>query len=195
MRLIVAGDGPAMPALRERARNSTTTLLGFVDDARVASLMGDAIAAIVPGEEDLGLVPIEAAAAGRPSIAYRGGGARETVIEGVTGEFFDTAHPEALAAALRGFDAARYDPALLRAHAERFSPAALRRPFPRDRGADARVIARMPVYDERRHVFARVHGERVLIYWPHGFGDFVHFGYVLPLLEAEQHLRDRALRR
>jgi len=42
---------------------------------------------------------------------------------------------------------------------------------------------RLPVYDERRGAFADLRGERVLIYWPHGFGDFIHFGYVLPLLE------------
>jgi hypothetical protein len=45
-------------------------------------------------------------------------------------------------------------------------------------------IVRMPVYDERRGRFARLTNERVLIYWPHGFGDFVHFGYVAPLLET-----------
>jgi hypothetical protein len=41
----------------------------------------------------------------------------------------------------------------------------------------------LPVYDERDDAFAQLRGERVLIYWPHGFGDFVHLGYVLPLLE------------
>jgi len=122
VKLIVVGDGPAMPYLRERARGSTTTLLGFVADATVNTLLGDAIAAIVPGEEDLGLVPIEAAAAGRPTIAYRGGGARETVIEGVTGVFFDEPTAESLAEVLRGFDPRAYDPIRLRAHAETFSP-------------------------------------------------------------------------
>jgi glycosyltransferase involved in cell wall biosynthesis len=122
VKLIVAGDGPAMPELRERARDSTTTLLGFVDDARVNALLGDAIAAVVPGEEDLGLVPIEAAAAGRPTIALRAGGARETVVEGVTGEFFDSPEPAALAAVMRAFSPRRYDAATLRAHAEQFSP-------------------------------------------------------------------------
>ncbi|HET9029401.1 MAG TPA: glycosyltransferase [Candidatus Aquilonibacter sp.] len=121
--LLVAGTGPAQAELLERARDSTTTFLGFVDDARVNELLGNARAAILPGEEDLGLVPIEAAAAGRPTIAYRGGGARETVIDGVTGTFFDSATPEALAAVLRSFDAGRYDAATLRAHAQRFSPA------------------------------------------------------------------------
>ncbi len=45
------------------------------------------------------------------------------------------------------------------------------------------MIVRLPVYDERRHAFARVRGERVLIYWPHGLGDYVHFGYVVPFLD------------
>ena len=122
VKLLVAGDGPAMAALRDRARSSTTTLLGFVDDATVNALLGNAIAAIVPGEEDLGLVPIEAAAAGRPTIAYRGGGARETVIEGTTGTFFDEPTAQSLAKALRQFDPAGYDARQLRAHAEDFSP-------------------------------------------------------------------------
>jgi glycosyltransferase involved in cell wall biosynthesis len=122
VRLLVAGDGPAMPQLRQCAEGSTTTLLGFVDDERVNELLGNAIAAILPGEEDLGLVPIEAAATGRPTIAYRGGGARETVMEGETGAFFDEPSPESLAAILRGFDPRAYDAQHLRAHAQGFSP-------------------------------------------------------------------------
>jgi glycosyltransferase involved in cell wall biosynthesis len=122
VKLLVAGDGPAMAQLRERARSSTTTLLGFVDDATINALLGNAIAAIVPGEEDLGLVPIEAAAAGRPTIAFRRGGATETVIENTTGTFFDEATPQSLAAVLRKFDPDRYDARRLRAHAEGFSP-------------------------------------------------------------------------
>ncbi len=120
--LLVAGTGPAEAALRARARGTTTTLLGYIDDARMNEMLGNARAAILPGEEDLGLVPIEAAAAGRPTIAYRAGGALETVIEGETGAFFDDATPESLAAVLRRFDESRFDAARLRAHAERFSP-------------------------------------------------------------------------
>ncbi|HEY5348990.1 MAG TPA: hypothetical protein VIJ64_04630 [Candidatus Lustribacter sp.] len=45
------------------------------------------------------------------------------------------------------------------------------------------MIVRLPVYDERRRAFSHVRGERVLIYWPHGLGDFVHFGYVAPFLD------------
>jgi glycosyltransferase involved in cell wall biosynthesis len=69
------------------------------------------------------LVPLEAAAAGRPSIAYRAGGALETVADGATGTFFDDAAPESLAAVLARFDASAYDPSRLRAHAETFAPA------------------------------------------------------------------------
>jgi glycosyltransferase involved in cell wall biosynthesis len=122
-RLLVAGVGPALRMLRERARGTTTTLLGYVPDAQLNALIGDARAAIVPGEEDFGLVPLEAAAAGRPTIAYRGGGALETIIEGQTGVFFDEATPESLARVLRDFDESRFDPRSLRAHAETFSPA------------------------------------------------------------------------
>jgi glycosyltransferase involved in cell wall biosynthesis len=121
VKLFVAGTGPAERTLRERARGTTTTMLGYVDDDRMNELIGSARAVILPGEEDLGLVPIEAAAAGRPTIAYRAGGARETVVEGVTGAFFEAATPQDLAAAIAAFDPAAYDPGRLRAHAERFS--------------------------------------------------------------------------
>lgn len=120
--LFVAGTGPAEAQLRELACGSTTTMLGYVDDATVSELMRTARAAILPGEEDFGLVPLEAAASGRATIAYRAGGACETILEGETGEFFDGATPESLAAVLKNFDEHRYDPQRLRAHAEQFSP-------------------------------------------------------------------------
>ncbi|HEV3152186.1 MAG TPA: glycosyltransferase [Candidatus Baltobacteraceae bacterium] len=120
--LLVAGTGPAEAQLRELARGTTTTMLGYIDDARMNELLGSARAAILPGEEDFGLVPLEAAAAGRPTIAFRRGGALETIVEGETGEFFDAAEPASLAGVLRRFDQVRYDPARLRAHAELFAP-------------------------------------------------------------------------
>ena len=121
--LKIAGTGPAERALRELARGTTTELLGYLSDADVNALLGDARAAILPGEEDFGLVPVEAAAAGRPTIAYRGGGALETVLDGRTGAFFDDATPQSLAGALEAFDPTAYDPLRLRAHAETFAPA------------------------------------------------------------------------
>ncbi len=120
--LLVAGTGPAEKALRELASGTTTTMLGYVSDREVNELLGAARAAILPGEEDFGLVPLEAAACGRPTIAWRGGGALETIVEGQTGEFFDEPDCESLAAVLRSFDERRYDPMRLREHAQGFAP-------------------------------------------------------------------------
>jgi glycosyltransferase involved in cell wall biosynthesis len=122
VKLLVAGSGPAERELRSRARGTTTTILGYVGDAEMNALLGDARAAIVAGEEDFGLLPLEAAAAGRPTIAYRAGGALETVVEGRTGAFFSEPTAESLARALREFDERAYDAAVLRAHAETFAP-------------------------------------------------------------------------
>ena len=122
MKLFVAGTGPAEHSLRRIARGTTTTMLGYVTDAQLNDLYGNARAAIVSGEEDFGLVPLEAAAAGRPTVAYRGGGALETVVEGETGAFFDKPAAESLAAALRAFDPSRFNSQALRAHAEKFAP-------------------------------------------------------------------------
>jgi glycosyltransferase involved in cell wall biosynthesis len=76
---------------------------------------------IVPGEEDFGLVPVEASAAGRPTVAYGAGGALETVVEGVTGVFFNEPTAASLVQALRGLDPASFDAGAMRAHAESFS--------------------------------------------------------------------------
>lgn len=122
VRLLVAGTGPAEQSLRELARGTSTTMLGFVSDERVNELLGGARAALLPAEEDFGLLPLEAAACGRPAIALRAGGALETIVEGTTGEFFDEATVESLAQALRSFDERRYDPQQLRHHAETFAP-------------------------------------------------------------------------
>ena len=122
VRLLVAGTGPAEESLRAAAQGTTTTMLGFVSDERVNELLGSARAALLPAEEDFGLLPLEAAACGRPAIAFRAGGALETIVEGETGEFFDEPSPESLAGALKNFDDARYDAQRLREHAQRFAP-------------------------------------------------------------------------
>jgi glycosyltransferase involved in cell wall biosynthesis len=121
--LKIVGTGPAEGALRAAARGTQTEFLGQLDDAQVRELLGRARAAILPGEEDYGLVPLEANASGRPAIAYGAGGSLETIRAGVTGEHFAEQTPESLAAVLRAFEDRRYEPAVLRAHAETFSPA------------------------------------------------------------------------
>jgi glycosyltransferase involved in cell wall biosynthesis len=122
VRLKIVGTGPAEAALRVAARGTQTEFLGGLDDAQLRDVLGNARAAILPGEEDYGLVPLEANASGRPAVAYGAGGALETIRPGVTGEFFAEPTPGSLAAVLRAFDASRYSSAALRAHAETFSP-------------------------------------------------------------------------
>jgi len=121
--LRIVGSGPAERALRAAARGTATTFCGPLDDVALNALMGRARAVIVPGEEDFGLVPLEAAAAGRPAIAFGRGGALETMVPGVTGDYFVEADAASLAAAIERFDASRFDSRGLRAHAETFSPA------------------------------------------------------------------------
>jgi glycosyltransferase involved in cell wall biosynthesis len=120
--LHVVGTGPHETALAALAAGTRTQFHGYVDDRALDALVGDARVAILPGEEDFGLVPLEAAAAGTPTIALRAGGARETIVDGITGAFFDEPDPAALAAVLRTFDRTRFEPARLRAHAETFAP-------------------------------------------------------------------------
>lgn len=120
--LVVVGTGPDEKRLKSLAAGSRVRILGYVDDVELNRLLATSRAAIVPGEEDFGLVPLEAAATGRPAIAFRGGGALETIVAGETGEFFDDRSAESLARAIRAFDERRYDPQRLRAHAQRFSP-------------------------------------------------------------------------
>ncbi|MBV9277028.1 MAG: glycosyltransferase [Candidatus Eremiobacteraeota bacterium] len=121
--LLIAGAGPSEAFLRRRARGTTTRLLGFVDDSALNELLGNARAAIVPGEEDFGLIPLEAAAAGTPTIALRAGGAVETIREHESGEFFDEPTAQSLHEAITRFQRKRYDQEVLRRHAERFAPA------------------------------------------------------------------------
>ena len=120
--LHVVGTGPDQGRLEGIARGTATTFHGSVDDATRNDLLGAARAAIVPGEEDFGLVPLEAAAAGRPTIAFAAGGALETIEAGETGAFFGEPDARSLAAVIRAFDPARYASARLRAHAEQYRP-------------------------------------------------------------------------
>jgi glycosyltransferase involved in cell wall biosynthesis len=77
-------------------------------------------ALLFPGEEDFGMAPLEIAAAGRPTIAYRAGGAVETILEDVTGVFFDRQTSADLAAAIRRFESMTWNSNVLSAHASKF---------------------------------------------------------------------------
>ncbi len=124
--LKIFGGGPLEDRYRKMA-GPNITFTGKVSDEEKAALYRGAIAFIHPQEEDFGITALESMASGRPVIAYRKGGALETVVEGVTGAFFDDQEWEDLAAAVIRFDAASYDPRALRAHAETFDVSAFKR--------------------------------------------------------------------
>jgi len=95
--------------------------LGRVSDSDVEHYVSRCRALLFPGEEDFGMAPLEVAAAGRPTIAYRAGGAVETIVNGVTGTFFDEQTPESLADAIERFEKIEWSSEGLRLHAEQFS--------------------------------------------------------------------------
>jgi glycosyltransferase involved in cell wall biosynthesis len=119
-RLLVAGDGPAYSELVERAGDNVE-FLGHLSDDDLVPVMQRAAATLFPSTDDFGLIPVESMACGRPVIAFADGGALETVKAGETGEFFDRTTPEAIRAAVEGFDPDAYDPGAIRAHAEKWS--------------------------------------------------------------------------
>lgn len=125
VKLVIVGSGPDERRLRALAHDGVR-FAGTVDDAERARLYARALAAIVPGEEDFGLVPLEAAASGRPAIAYAAGGALETVVEGETGAYFREATAASLAAVLRTFEPRGFARERLLAHARAFSPEVFR---------------------------------------------------------------------
>ncbi|HEX8086128.1 MAG TPA: glycosyltransferase [Solirubrobacteraceae bacterium] len=124
--LLVVGNGPDARRLH-RLAGPTIRFAGFQNDSRVADLLTRARALVVPATEEFGIAAVEAHAAGRPVIALREGGARETVIEGVNGTFFDQPTVDALVDAIRSFDPLSIDPRACVRSAERFDVARFRR--------------------------------------------------------------------
>jgi glycosyltransferase involved in cell wall biosynthesis len=115
----VAGEGRALDAVRAVA-GPNTELLGYVDDRAVAQLLSGARALLFPGEEDFGIVPVEAQAAGLPVIAYGVGGAVETVRDGETGILFAEQSDASLAAAIERFESLELDEGAVRENAVHF---------------------------------------------------------------------------
>jgi len=117
--LIVIGEGPQYRQLVSQA-GETVRFMGRLTDSEVEHFASRCRALIFPGEEDFGMAPLEVAAAGRPCIAYRAGGALETVVQGVTGHFFDEQTPESLAVAIEEFEKQEWSPTELQIHANGF---------------------------------------------------------------------------
>ena len=118
-KLVVIGGGEMLAELRALA-GPTVSILGPQPFPALQHHYARCLGLIFPGEEDFGIVPVEAMASGRPVIAFGRGGATETVIEGVTGTFFHEQTVEALLDAVERCEAMSFDPATAVAHAAAF---------------------------------------------------------------------------
>jgi glycosyltransferase involved in cell wall biosynthesis len=118
--LRIVGDGPDRQRLESLGMRHTV-FLGRLTDDEIRDEYRTAQAVILPGEEDFGIVPVEAQACGRPVVALARGGALETVADGDTGVLFDEAEVTSLSAALERVAAIQFDPQRIRQAAERFS--------------------------------------------------------------------------
>ena len=127
-KLKIVGDGPEFKHLRKIAK-SNIEFLGLVSDFDMPKLYSHSKAVIFPQEEDFGLVPLEAMASGRPVIAYRGGGAMETVIDGENGIFFDKQTEIDLVQAIGRFEYTYWDAQKIRAHALKFDKEVFKQEF------------------------------------------------------------------
>lgn len=122
--LKVAGGGRALEVVQAQAGGAgDVEFLGRITEQERMRLLSQARALLFPGEEDFGIVPVEAQAAGTPVIAYGVGGATETVIDGETGVLFTEQTADSLAAAIERFESLQLDPEAARANARRFGEA------------------------------------------------------------------------
>lgn len=130
VRLVVAGDGRARRQC-EAVAGPGVEFLGTVDNETLRHLMRTAQALVHPGEEDFGMVPVEAQACGAPVIARAVGGVLDTVVDGVTGVLYPAGGDEvgALADVLARFDGRPFTAATIRRHAEQFSLPRFQRAF------------------------------------------------------------------
>ena len=117
--LVVAGKGPELARLKAMA-GPTVEFEESVSDARYLELLADARGLLFPGEEDFGIVPVEAMAAGVPVIAFGRGGALDTVVDGVTGVLFSEQTAASLTDAIERADRSVFELEKLRTHADGF---------------------------------------------------------------------------
>lgn len=126
---VIGGPGKAEAALARKAKDNVR-FLGRVDDERLRRYLSSCRALIFPGEEDFGIVPVEAMASGRPVIAYGRGGILDSVVDGQTGLMFHDQSVEALVDAVERFEASgleQADPQTFVRHAAGFAEPVFRR--------------------------------------------------------------------
>jgi glycosyltransferase involved in cell wall biosynthesis len=132
VRLVAVGEGRSRPAV-EAAAGPGIELVARADKDQLRDLYRRCRALVFPGEEDFGIVPVEAQACGAPVLAWGYGGVLDSVVDGVTGQLVRPQAGEdrvaAMARAIGTFDPDRYDGAVIRRHAETFSPEAFRARF------------------------------------------------------------------
>jgi glycosyltransferase involved in cell wall biosynthesis len=126
--LVIIGDGRDRAALQAMARPNIR-FLGRLADREARGFLAGCRAFVFPGEEDFGIAPLEAQAAGRPVIAYARGGALETVIQGKTGVFFQEATAGSLVDAVRSLESCQFEPNALREHALHFDRSSFQHKF------------------------------------------------------------------
>ena len=126
--LTIAGFGPEEGRLRTLA-GPNVRFAGTPSDEELRELYRSAEVVLMPGEEDFGIVPLEAQACGTPVVALGKGGALETVVDGVTGVLYGETGPGALARAIERARTLRFDTDALVENARRFSEAAFRLRF------------------------------------------------------------------
>jgi glycosyltransferase involved in cell wall biosynthesis len=182
-RLVIVGDGPDAARLRRMA-GPLVSFEGRVTDARVAELLASCRALVQPSVEEFGIAAVEAQAAGRPVIAARGGGALETIEDGVTGTHW-SGDADGLADAVLAFDDSSIDPKACVENAARFGTEQFRRTLPE-------VVERLvsEVRGEAVDGTRFAQGRRPRNPWPRGLGLAV--GPSLPAVEDLEEKRAAA---
>ncbi len=127
-KLKIIGDGPERNRLEKMAKGNIE-FLGLVSDSTLPKYYSRARALIFPQEEDFGIVPLESMASGRPVVAFRGGGALETVEENLTGRFFDFQTTSSLYDTIRDFKESYFDSQYIREHALKYDKAVFKQKF------------------------------------------------------------------
>ncbi|PJG83505.1 glycosyltransferase family 4 protein [Caviibacterium pharyngocola] len=121
-KLVVIGSGPDMEKVKSKA-GKNIEIMGYQEDSVLIDLMRRAKAFVFAAEEDFGIIPVEAQACGTPVICFNKGGTRETVINNVTGVYFNEQNVESLLTALNKFNQNQdgFEPQIVRENALRFS--------------------------------------------------------------------------
>ena len=118
-RLFIIGDGVEYERLKSMAKPNVT-LLGKVTEEELVNYMNNCKGLVFPGKEDFGITMAEAHAAGKPVIAFRGGGALDIIVEDETGVMFDEQNVQSLNDAIKRAESVKWDHKFISWHAKKF---------------------------------------------------------------------------